>query len=82
MQQLSIGAVAQLTQIPAHTLRKWESRHGIATPLRSDTGRRIYTQEHVEQLQLIKALVGRGHALAHLAELSIEQLREQVQNIE
>lgn len=76
MQQLSIGAVAQLTQIPAHTLRKWESRHGIAVPIRSDTGRRIYTQDHVEQLQLIKSLVGRGHALAHLAELNIEQLRE------
>jgi DNA-binding transcriptional MerR regulator len=76
MQQLSIGAVAQLTQIPAHTLRKWESRHGIAVPLRSDTGRRIYTQEHVEQLQLIKTLVSQGHALAHLAALDAEQLRE------
>lgn len=76
MQQLSIGAVAQLTQIPAHTLRKWESRHGIAIPIRSDTGRRIYTQEHVEHLQLIKSLVGRGHALAHLAELGIDDLRE------
>lgn len=76
MQQLSIGAVAQLTQIPAHTLRKWESRHGIAVPIRSDTGRRIYTQAHVEQLQLIKTLVGRGHALAHLAELNTEELRQ------
>ena len=76
MQQLSIGAVAALTQIPAHTLRKWESRHGIATPLRSETGRRIYTQEHVEQLQLIKLLIEHGHALSHLADQSIDQLRE------
>ena len=75
-QQLSIGAVAQLTQIPAHTLRKWESRHGIAVPIRSETGRRVYTQEHVEQLRLIKALVADGHSLAHLAGRDIEALRE------
>jgi DNA-binding transcriptional MerR regulator len=76
MQQLSIGAVAALTHIPAHTLRKWESRHGIAVPLRSETGRRVYTQEHVEQLQLIKMLIEHGHSLAYLAEQNIEQLRE------
>ena len=76
MQQLSIGAVAELTQIPAHTLRKWKTRHGIAVPLRSDTGRRIYTHEHVEQLRLIRALVDRGHALSHLASLDIDALRE------
>ena len=75
-QLLSIGAVAQLTQIPAHTLRKWESRHGIAVPIRSETGRRVYTQEHVEQLRLIKALVADGHSLAHLAGKDIESLRE------
>ncbi len=76
MQQLSIGAVAKLTQIPAHTLRKWESRHGIAVPLRSDTGRRVYTEAHVEVLRLIKTLVNSGHALAHLAELDLDALRD------
>ena len=69
MQHYSIGAVSKLTNIPAHTLRKWESRHGIATPLRSPTGRRVYTDEHVARLKLIKRLVGAGHALAHLAAL-------------
>lgn len=76
VQHLSIGAVAKLTQIPAHTLRKWESRHGIGVPERSETGRRVYTQEHVEQLRLVKKLLGDGHSLAHLAGLSTEQLLE------
>ncbi len=76
MQQLSIGAVAQLTQIPAHTLRKWESRHGIAIPSRTDTGRRVYTQAQVEQLKLIKSLISEGHALAHLAQLDNDALRQ------
>ena len=76
MQHYSIGAVAKLTNIPAHTLRKWESRHGIAAPLRSPTGRRVYTDEHVETLKLIKTLVGSGHALAHLAALDHAALQD------
>jgi DNA-binding transcriptional MerR regulator len=76
MQNLTIGAVAKLTQIPPHTLRKWESRHGIATPDRTDTGRRVYSQAHVEQLRLIKELVSAGHALGHLADLNVDELRE------
>ena len=76
MQHLSIGAVSKLTQIPAHTLRKWESRHGIATPTRTPTGRRVYTQQHVEELKLIKHLVASGHALTHLKNLDLDQLRD------
>jgi DNA-binding transcriptional MerR regulator len=76
MQQYSIGAVSKLTNIPAHTLRKWESRHGIATPLRSQTGRRVYTDEHVETLKLIKRLMASGHSLAHLAQLDDVALRD------
>lgn len=76
MQDLSIGAVSKLTQIPAHTLRKWESRHGIATPTRTPTGRRVYTQDQVEQLKLIKHLVASGHALPHLKDLSLDALQD------
>ncbi len=76
MQHLSIGAVAKLTAIPAHTLRKWESRHGIAQPTRSPTGRRVYTHEQVDQLKLIKHLVANGHALSHLKALTHEELQQ------
>lgn len=76
MQHLSIGAVSRLTQIPAHTLRKWESRHGIAVPQRTETGRRVYTQEQVEQLKLVSQLVSSGHSLANLAGLGVAALRE------
>ncbi|MEM7098645.1 MAG: MerR family transcriptional regulator [Pseudomonadota bacterium] len=76
MENLTIGAVTRLTGIPAHTLRKWESRHNIAVPFRTGTGRRAYSAEHVEQLKLIKVLVGRRHALSQLAGLSLGELRE------
>lgn len=75
MQHFSIGAVSRLTGIPAHTLRKWESRHGIAIPIRTETGRRAYTQDHVDQLRLVKLLVSRRHALSQLAGLSMTELQ-------
>lgn len=76
MQNLSIGAVVKITGIPAHTLRKWESRHGIAIPIRTETARRVYTEEHVEQLKLVKTLVENRHSLAQLAGLSLAELRD------
>ena len=75
MQQLSIGAVAEITQIPPHTLRKWETRHGIAIPTRTATGRRLYSEAQVEELKLIKHLVGQRHSLAELAGMDLDALR-------
>ena len=74
MQQLSIGAVARITGVPAHTLRKWESRHGIARPDRTDTGRRVYSEAQIEQIKLVKQLVAERHALDTLAGLELEEL--------
>lgn len=82
MQHYSIGAVTKLTQIPAHTLRKWESRHRIAVPLRSPSGRRIYTEAHIETLRLVKQLVANGHALPHLAKLDVDELRQLAAELE
>jgi len=75
MEQLTIAAVARLTGVPAHTLRKWESRHGIGTPQRTPTGRRVYDMSHVELLRLVRLLSDSGHSLTHLAALDLEGLK-------
>ena len=76
MQKLSIGAVSRLTGTPGHTLRKWESRHGIAVPDRSDTGRRVYGEAHVDQINLVRQLLNAGHSLGDLSGLEVEELRK------
>ena len=75
MEQLTIAAVAQLTGVPAHTLRKWESRHNIGTPQRTPTGRRVYDMSHVELLRLVRLLSDNGHSLTHLAALDLDGLK-------
>ena len=71
-----IGAVSRLTGVPADTLRVWERRYTVVTPVRSDTGTRLYGPEDVGRLALIKRLVDRGDAISSVANLSLLQLRE------
>lgn len=71
-----IGAVSRLTGVPADTLRVWERRYTVVSPVRSDTGTRLYGPEDVGRLALIKRLVDRGDAISSVANLSLVQLRE------
>ncbi|MGF1510594.1 MAG: MerR family transcriptional regulator [Myxococcota bacterium] len=74
-----IGAVSRLTQIPAETLRVWERRYHVVEPRRGGGQTRLYDREDVERLTLIKQLVDRGHAISTVASLSLEELKERLQ---
>jgi DNA-binding transcriptional MerR regulator/methylmalonyl-CoA mutase cobalamin-binding subunit len=61
-----IGAVARLTGLSVETLRAWERRHKVVTPVRDARGR-LYSGTDVKRLQLLAAAVERGHAIGQLA---------------
>ena len=69
-----IGAVAQLTGLPANTIRTWERRHGAVEPQRTEGGGRLYRDGDVERLQLLKTLCDRGATISAIAQLSTEEL--------
>ncbi|EGV16995.1 MerR family transcriptional regulator [Thiocapsa marina] len=73
-----IGAVSRLTGVPADTLRVWERRYSVVSPLRSESGTRLYGPDDVSRLTLIKRLVDRGDAISSVANLSLDQLRERI----
>ncbi len=50
---------ARLAQLPAHTLRYWETRFGDLRPARGAGGHRRYTRADVELLLEIKDLIQR-----------------------
>src|SRR5487761_753555 len=56
----SIGAVARMLDIPTSTLRAWEERYSVITPLRSEGSQRLYSRAQVEQLRFIKARIDAG----------------------
>ena len=76
-----IGTVSSLTGVDAHTIRAWERRYGAIKPNRSETGRRLYDDQTVERLQLLKALVDCNEAIGQIAHLPDETLRERLGRI-
>ena len=69
-----IGAVCRLTGISQHVLRVWEKRYGAVKPVRSETHRRLYCDNDISRLSLLKALVDRGQAIGSIANLDNDEL--------
>ena len=57
-----IGAVSSLTGISPDTLRVWEKRYAIVQPKRTPSGNRVYSQEDLNHLLIIKRLLEAGDA--------------------
>jgi DNA-binding transcriptional MerR regulator len=69
------GEAARLAKMPVTTLRIWERRYGVVGPAKTASGQRLYTEDDVRRLTLIKLLVSRGHAIGAIARLDREQLQ-------
>jgi DNA-binding transcriptional MerR regulator len=70
----SIKAVAQATGLTVETLRAWERRYGVVSPVRDASGRRVYRPEDVLRLRRLREATERGHPISRLAPLSEERL--------
>ncbi len=69
-----IKAVAQRTGLSTHVIRIWEKRYHAVTPKRTDTNRRLYSNEDIDRLQLLKHATDNGHNIGQIANLSEEEL--------
>jgi DNA-binding transcriptional MerR regulator len=72
---LSIGEVERETGIARDTLRVWERRYGFPDPGRDPAGDRIYSQQQLQRLQLIRRLLNRGMRPGKVVPLSQAQLQ-------
>ncbi|MGZ8253883.1 MAG: MerR family transcriptional regulator, partial [Burkholderiaceae bacterium] len=68
---LPIAAVERDTGLSKDTLRVWERRYGFPQPLRDANGERVYPQDQVDKLRLIKRLMDQGHRPGKIAECSV-----------
>jgi len=60
----SIGAVAQMLEVPASTLRAWEERYGVIVPNRSGGSQRLYSRNQLELLRFVKRQIESGMSAA------------------
>jgi DNA-binding transcriptional MerR regulator/methylmalonyl-CoA mutase cobalamin-binding subunit len=72
----AIKVVARRTGLSAHVIRIWEKRYGAVEPERTGTNRRLYSDEQIERLSLLRDITQGGHSIGHVAKLPTEKLRQ------
>lgn len=71
-----IKAVSKLTGLTAHAIRAWEKRYSAVKPIRNSKNRRLYTEEDIERLRLLKIATDFGHSIGQIANLPKSELVE------
>ena len=70
-----IKVVSQMTGLSLFVIRAWEKRYNVVTPSRTETNRRLYSEEDIEKLRLLNEAVHGGHNIGSIANLSIDELK-------
>lgn len=73
---LDIASVERETGIGKDALRVWEKRYGFPLPVRDERDERLYPEDQVERLRLIKSLLTKGMRPAKVVGLEISELNE------
>ncbi|MCB1888212.1 MAG: MerR family transcriptional regulator [Rhodocyclaceae bacterium] len=77
----SIAAIERDTGLSKDVLRKWEQRYGFPAPLRDAQGERIYPEEQLQRLRLIRRLVDRGRRPGAVVPLSAPELEAMLADV-
>lgn len=68
-----IREVAEILEIPASTLRFWESKFTVVKPIRNKGGQRLYTPADIEKIRMIYFLVKEKGLKLDAAQESLRQ---------
>ena len=71
-----IRVVARRTGLSTHLIRMWERRYGAIKPVRTDTNRRLYSDEDIDRLTLLRRATLAGESIGQIASMSTDQLRD------
>ncbi len=69
-----IKVVCHRTGLTAHVIRVWERRYGLVCCKRTDSNRRLYSDEEIERLRLLKQLTTCGHRISQISCLCLDEL--------
>ncbi|MBB5030586.1 MerR family transcriptional regulator [Prosthecobacter vanneervenii] len=76
-----IQLASKLSGLSQHVIRIWERRYSALSPSRTCTNRRMYCDEAVKRLKLLKTLTENGHRIGGVARLSTAELEALVQDL-
>jgi DNA-binding transcriptional MerR regulator/methylmalonyl-CoA mutase cobalamin-binding subunit len=71
-----IQLVSRLTGLSAHVIRIWEQRYKAVEPHRTATNRRLYSQQQIERLNLLREATQAGYNISQVSSLATEALQK------
>ncbi len=74
MKRHPIKVATVRTGLTSHTIRAWEKRYNAVNPGRTETNRRLYSDDDIAHLQLLHQAAQRGHRIGDIAHLSTDEL--------
>lgn len=77
--QHSIKIASRRCGLTTHVIRVWEKRYDAVSPDRTDTNRRLYSEQEIERLNLLRLATEAGHSISTVAKLPTEKLQELVE---
>jgi DNA-binding transcriptional MerR regulator len=81
-QLYKIGAIARLTGITPVTIRMWQTRYDAVEPVRTEGKQRLYTENDLTKLILLKELTDQGDSIGMIASLSVDELEKRLDELE
>jgi DNA-binding transcriptional MerR regulator/methylmalonyl-CoA mutase cobalamin-binding subunit len=75
----SIKIASERSGVSSHLIRMWEKRYGALSPDRTETNRRLYSDENVERLSMLHSCTQAGHRIGNVATLPTDTLRQLAQ---
>jgi DNA-binding transcriptional MerR regulator/methylmalonyl-CoA mutase cobalamin-binding subunit len=77
----SIKDLEKLTGIKAHTIRIWEKRYNVVSPVRTDTNIRLYSDSDLKRLLNVSILNRNGLKISSILQLSLQELNKKVLDV-
>jgi DNA-binding transcriptional MerR regulator/methylmalonyl-CoA mutase cobalamin-binding subunit len=74
-----IRYVSQRTGLTPHVIRAWEKRYRAVIPHRTAKNRRLYCEDDILRLKLLKTTTDAGHAISQVAQLDSQDLQNLAQ---
>jgi methylmalonyl-CoA mutase cobalamin-binding domain/chain len=69
-----IRYASRRTNLTPHVIRAWEKRYKAVVPQRSQKNRRLYSEDDVQRLYLLKIITDAGHNISQVAQLTSDEL--------
>jgi len=74
-----LRAVIRRTGLSADVIRAWERRYSAVEPQRSGGGQRLYSEQDVLRLGLLRRATAQGHSIGEIARLDLPALEALVE---